>query len=63
MSKRNTFILAGLLIVSAISIDVLEILGYGLLNQQYANFIPASLIGAGFSLLFLSLSNKKKKIE
>jgi hypothetical protein len=63
MRKRNSIIVAGLLIVSAISIDVLEGLGYELLSQHYANFVPAALFGAGFSLLFLSLFNKQKKIE
>ncbi|MGZ2369251.1 hypothetical protein ACXR6G_05665 [Ancylomarina sp. YFZ004] len=63
MSKRNIIILAGLLIVSAISIDVLEGLGYDLISQHYERFVPGALFGAGFSALILAFVNKKKKIE
>jgi len=62
MNKRNS-IIAGLLIVSAISIDFLEGLGYELLSQHYSGFVTGALFGAGFSLIILSLINKKKKIE
>ena len=60
MSKRNKIILACLLIVSAISIDVLEGLGYDLISQHYERFIPGALFGAGFSILILAFVNNKK---
>lgn len=61
MSKRNTIIVAGLLIGSAILLDVLKGLGYELLDEHFASFVPGALFGAGFSLIILSLFNKKKK--
>jgi len=63
MSKRNTIIFAVLLIVSAISIDILEGIGYKLLSQHYERFVPGALFGAGFSALILAFVNKNKKIE
>jgi len=63
MKKRNAFILAALLILSAISIDVLEGLGYDLISQHYERFIPGALFGAGFSIIILKLFNKKEQIE
>ncbi|MCZ4696031.1 hypothetical protein DWB61_15035 [Ancylomarina euxinus] len=63
MSKRNKIILAGLLIVSAITIGVLEGLGYDLISQHYERFIPGVLFGAGFSLIIISLFNKNDRIE
>jgi len=63
MSKRKGFLIAGLLIGTAILIGVLKGLGYDLLDQGFASYIPSALFGGGISVIILSLFNKNKRIE
>lgn len=54
---------AGFLIGSAIILAVLKGLENEFLDQYLSGFFPGALFVGGFSFLFVSLFNKRNKIE
>ncbi|RXQ92244.1 hypothetical protein EO244_11890 [Ancylomarina salipaludis] len=61
MSKRNTIIVACLLIISAVLISILKDGSHDRLDMELVDFYNGMLYGAGFGILIVSLFKKKPK--
>ncbi|MGZ2369252.1 hypothetical protein ACXR6G_05670 [Ancylomarina sp. YFZ004] len=63
MTKRNIYLFSGFLIGSAILLTILKGLSNEVIDQYLSGFYPGALFVAGFGFLFVSLFNKRNKIE
>ncbi|RZT96229.1 hypothetical protein EV201_0865 [Ancylomarina subtilis] len=61
MSKRNTIIVACLLVMSAVLISILKDGDHDRLDMELVDLYNGILYGAGFGILIVTLFRKKPK--